>query len=35
MALKTASAYGGNPLVYIGGSTFVVSEAVKCFRRVH
>lgn len=34
MALKTASAYGGNPLVYIGGSTFVVSEAVKCFRRV-
>ena len=31
MALKTAAAYGGNPLVYIGGSTFVVSEAVTCF----
>lgn len=31
MALKTAAAYGGNPLVYIGGSTFVVSEAVSCF----
>lgn len=31
LALKTAAAYGGNPLVYIGGSTFVVSEAVPCF----
>ena len=31
MALKTAAAYGGNPLIYIGGSTFVVSEAVPCF----
>ena len=33
MALKTAAAYGGIPLIYIGGSTFVVSEAVPCFRR--
>ncbi len=31
LALKTASSYGGRPLVYIGGSTFVVSEATKCF----
>ncbi len=31
LALKTAAAYGGTPLVYIGGSTFVVSEAVPCF----
>ncbi len=31
MALKTAAAYGGTPLIYIGGSTFVVSEAVLCF----
>ena len=31
MALKTAAAYGGNPLIYIGGSTFVASEAVPCF----
>ena len=31
MALKTAAVYGGNPLIYIGGSTFVVSEAVPCF----
>lgn len=30
-ALKTAAAYGGNPLIYIGGSTFVVAEAVPCF----
>ena len=33
LALKTAAAYGGNPLVYIGGSTFVVSEAVPCFAK--
>lgn len=32
MALKTASAYGDNPLIYIGGSTFVVAEALPCFR---
>lgn len=31
LALKTASSYGGRPLVYVGGSTFVVSEATKCF----
>lgn len=31
LALRTASSYGGRPLVYIGGSTFVVSEATKCF----
>ena len=31
LALRTASAYGGTPLIYIGGSTFVVSEAVPCF----
>ena len=31
LALKTASSYGGRPLIYIGGSTFVVSEATKCF----
>ena len=31
LAMKTASMYGGNPLVYIGGSTFVVSEAVPFF----
>lgn len=31
-ALKIAETDGGGkPLVYIGGSTFVVSEAVKCF----
>ena len=33
MALKTAAAYGGIPLIYIGGSTFVVSEAVPCFSK--
>jgi len=30
-AVKIAANYGDNPLVYIGGSTFVVSEAVNCF----
>ncbi len=31
-ALKIAKADGGGkPLVYIGGSTFIVAEAVKCF----
>ena len=28
MALKTAAKRGGKPLIYIGGSTFVVSEAI-------
>lgn len=30
-ALRMASEYGGKPLVYIGGSTFVVSEALPLF----
>ena len=30
-ALRTAAAYGGNPLIYIGGSTFVVAAAVPYF----
>lgn len=33
MALRTASQYGGNPLIYIGGSTFVVSESLPCFMK--
>ena len=28
MAMKTAAKRGGKPLIYIGGSTFVVSEAI-------
>jgi acetylornithine/succinyldiaminopimelate/putrescine aminotransferase len=28
MAIKMATKRGGRPLIYIGGSTFVVSEAV-------
>ena len=32
LAIRTAGQYGGNPLIYIGGSTFVVSEAMPCFR---
>lgn len=31
MALRTAAAYGGNPLIYIGGSTFVIAEAIPFF----
>lgn len=34
MALKAASEYGGHPLVYIGGSTFVVSEASRLLLNV-
>lgn len=30
-AMEIAESGGGKPLVYIGGSTFVVAEAVKCF----
>ena len=33
MAMRVASEYGGRPLVYIGGSTFVVSEATPLFAR--
>ena len=32
LAIRTAGQFGGNPLIYIGGSTFVVSEAMPCFR---
>ena len=32
LAIRTAGQYGGRPLVYVGGSTFVVSEAMPCFR---
>ena len=32
LSLQTAGLYGGHPLVYIGGSTFVVSEAMPLFR---
>ena len=31
MAMRVAAEYGGRPLVYIGGSTFVVSEATPLF----